>query len=179
MSNNSNSNRFYEYISNNPGCYFHKIKRGIGCSIGTTQYHINKLEKEGKIISFKNGFYKSYFANGSFQDDEKKILQILNQKILKDIFLYIIEKKNPAKLDIVNHFHISYSSATWHLERLISCNLISEEKDGKFKRYFVNDNIKTVPLVIKLLKSHYYSIWDIWAHRLAEFFLLLSDENRN
>jgi predicted transcriptional regulator len=149
----------------------------MGFSVGTTQYQLNKLEKEGKIVSFSSGFYKSYFANGLFEDNEKKILQILNQKSLREMLLFIIEQKNPTKLDIVNHFHFSYSTATWYIEKLITFDLIIERKTGKFTRYFVNNNFKTIPVIIKLLQNHYSGIWNIWANRLAEFFLLLSDED--
>lgn len=149
----------------------------MGVSIGTTQYQLNKLEKIGKIVSFSNGFYKSYFANGMFEDYEKEILQILNQKNLREILLFIIEKKNPTKLNIVDHFQISYSTASWYLEKLIECNLILEKKTGRFTRYFVNNNVRTIPAIIKLLKNHHSGIWNIWANRLAEFFLLLSNED--
>ena len=43
----------------------------------------------------------------------------------------------------------------------------------------MNDNVNYVPEIIKLLKSHYKSIWNSWANRLAEIFLLLVvDEDR-
>lgn len=172
----NNNDKFYQYIFIHPGCYFRKIKRELGFSVGTTQYQLNKLEKEGKIVSYSNGFYKSYFANGVFEEEEKKILQILNQKSLREILLFIIENKNPTKQDIVKKFEISYSTTTWYLEKLIDSDLILEKKTGKFSIYFVNHNVKTIPITVQLLKKYYSNIWNTWANRLAEFFLLLSKE---
>ena len=172
----NNNDKFYQYIFINPGCYFRKIKRELGYSVGTTQYQLNKLEKEGKIVSYSDGFYKSYFANGLFDENEKKILQILNQKSLREILLLIIENKNLTKQDIVKKFEISYSTATWYLEKLIDSNLILEKKNGKFTLYFVNPDVKTTPITVQLLKKYYSNIWNTWANRLAEFFLLLSKE---
>jgi hypothetical protein len=41
----------------------------------------------------------------------------------------------------------------------------------------MKDDIQYVPEIIKLLKNHYKNIWNSWANRLAEIFLLLSDDD--
>jgi predicted transcriptional regulator len=122
--------------------------------------------------------YKFYFPNGIFQQHEKEILQILNHKTIREVFLYILEKKNPTKSEIVNHLNISYSSVSWHIERLIAYNMIIEKRDGKFLRYSLNNNFNNISEIIKLLKNHYSGIWKSWSNRLAEVFLILSNENR-
>ena len=177
MSFSTNYDRVLEFIYNNPGSHFRKVKKELGLSIGTIQYQLNKLEKDGKILSIHNRFYKFYFPIGVFKEREKEILQILNHPSLRNIILFIIEKKNPSKNEIANHLNISYSSVNWHLERLIAYNMIIEKKDGKSIRYSVNNNFNNIQEIVKLLKTHYKNIWDNWANRLAEIFLLLSDED--
>lgn len=172
----SNYNRVFEFIYNNPGSQFRKIKKELDLSIGTIQYQLNKLEKDGKIVSIYHRFYKFYFPNGVFQDHEKEILQVLNNASLRNVLLLIIEKKHPSKHDIANLLNISYSSVNWHLEQLMSYGMIVEKRDRKFIRYSMNDEVNYVPEIIKLLKNHYRSIWNNWANRLAEIFLLLSDD---
>lgn len=172
----SNYNRVFEFIYNNPGSQFRKIKKELDLSIGTIQYQLNKLEKDGKIVSIYHRFYKFYFPNGVFQDHEKEILQVLNNASLRNVLLLIIEKKHPSKHDIANLLNISYSSVNWHLEQLMSYGMIVEKRDRKFIRYSMNDDLNYVPEIIKLLKNHYRSIWNNWANRLAEIFLLLSDD---
>jgi predicted transcriptional regulator len=173
----TNYDRVLEFIYNNPGSHFRKIKKELGLSIGTIQYQLNKLENDGKIVSIQNRFYKFYFPIGVFQEREKEILQILNHPSLRNIILFIIEKKNPSKNEIASYLDISYSSVNWHLERLIAYNMIIEKKDGKSIRYSMNNNFNNIQEIVKLLKTHYKNIWDNWANRLAEIFLLLSDED--
>ena len=50
-----------------------QIKKELNISMGTTQYHLEKLEKEGKITTTKKGLYKYYFPIGIFHETEKKI----------------------------------------------------------------------------------------------------------
>ncbi len=175
----TNYDRVFEFIYNNPGSHFRKIKKELDLSIGTIQYQVNKLEKDGKIVSIRHRFYKFYFPNGVFQEHEKDILQVFNNASLRNVLLLIIEKKNPSKHEITNVLNISYSSVNWHLEHLMSYHMIVENRDGKVIRYSMNDHVNYVPEIIKLLKSHYKSIWNSWSNRLAEIFLLLSvDEDR-
>lgn len=172
----TNYNRVFEFIYNNPGSHFRKIKKEMDLSIGTIQYQLNKLEKDGKIVSIHHRFYKFYFPNGVFQDREKEILQVLNNASLRNVLLIIIEKKHLSKHEIANLLNISYSSVNWHLKQLTSYGIIVEKRDRKFIRYSMNDEVNYVPEIIKLLKNHYRSIWNNWANRLAEIFLLLSDD---
>ena len=175
----NNYDKVYEFIYNNPGSHFRKVKKELNLSVGTIQYQLNKLEKDGKIVSIQHRFYKFYFPNGVFQDHEKEILQVLNNGSLRNILLLIIEKKNPTKHDIASFLNISYSSVNWHLEQLMSYNLIIENREGKFIRYSVNTDFNNVPEIIKLLKNHYRHTWNSWANRLAELFLLLSTDEED
>ena len=172
----NNYDKVFEFVYNNPGSHFRKVKKELDLSVGTIQYHLNKLEKDGKIVSIQHRFYKFYFPNGIFQEHEKQILQILNNGSLRNILLFIIEKKNPTKHDIASFMNISYSSVNWHLEQLVSYNMIVEKRDGKFIQYTMNGDFNYVPEIIKLLKNHYSNIWNNWSNRLAELFLLLSDD---
>ena len=177
MSSFTNYDRVLEFIQNNPGSHFRKIKKELGLSVGTIQYQLKKLEDNGKIISLENYFYKFYFPIGVFQERQKELLQVLNHESLRTILFYIIEKQNPSKNEIANYLNVSYSSVNWHLERLISYNMIIEKKDGKSIRYSLNTNFNNTRELVNLLKTHYKSIWNNWANRLAEMFLLLSNDD--
>ena len=174
----SNYDRIFHFINNNPGCHFRKIKKEVDLSIGTVQYHVINLEKDGKVISISRNIYRCYYPVGIFQEHEKEILQILNHKNTREILLYIIGEKNPTRNDMINDLKLSNSALIWNLQRLISYNLILETNDKKFKRYSIHDKYVNVPIVIKLLKHYYSNIWNKWSNRLAETFMLLSGENR-
>ena len=170
----SNYEKTLNYINNNPGCHLRQIKRELDISVGTVQYQLNKLEKANKIIANRKGLYKFYFPVGIFHENEKKILQILNNKTSREIFLYIIEKQNPTQTDISLYFKISNPAVNWHTNRLISYNMIVEVQDGKYKRYTITKNTQSVKQLIKLLQNYYSNIWNNWSNRLAEMFILLS-----
>ena len=165
--------RILQFIHNNPGCHLRKIKEMIRISQGTVQYHTDRLEKIGRITSTRSGLYKHYFPIGLFQNNEKEILQILGQETTRQILMFIVEQQTPTQTDIVNSIGISASSVSWHLRRLIEFKLIEEIKEGKYKRYQLQDrNISKY--IIALMRNYYPAIWEKWSDRLIDIFLSMS-----
>jgi len=159
------------FIQDNPGCHLRRIKREIGISMGTVQYHLHKLEKMGRVTSTRRGLYKYYFPSGLFRENEKEILEVLTHETARKILMFIIGQKSPTQTDIVNSVRISARSISWHVGRLIALKMIREIKDGKYKRYQLQDDAKDI---LTLLRSYYPNVWDKWSMRVVEMFLSLS-----
>jgi len=172
---NSNTIRVLQHIKENPGCHLRQIKRELAMSMGTIQYHLNLLEKQGKVSSEKQNLHKYYFPIGLFEQNERDILKILNQETAREILLRILESKNPTQTDIANTIKISSASVNWHIKRLIELGLILEQKDGKFKRYSLGVDTKHI---VSLMKNYHPNMWNRWSNRLAEMFLSLSKEDK-
>ncbi len=143
-------------------------------SMGTTQYHLNLLEKQGKVSSERHNLHRYYFPIGLFEQNQRDILKILNQETAREILLIILEKKNPTQTDIADTIGLSSASVNWHIKRLIELGLILENKDGKFKRYSFGIDTKHI---VSLMKNYHPNIWNKWSDRLAEMFLSLSKED--
>ena len=76
--------------------------------MGTVQYQLNRLEKNGIITSSKRGFYRYYFPV-AIKGFDREILEILSQDTVSQIILFIIEQKN------------TYSSRNSKRGRNLSC----------------------------------------------------------
>jgi len=172
---NNNTARVLNHIQTNPGCHLRQIKRELNLGMGTIQYHLNLLEKQGKITSERHNLRKYYFPIGLFGQNERDILKIMNQETAREILLIILEKKNPTQTEIANLMQISSPSVNWHIKRLMELNLIREIKDGKYKRYDFDVEISHI---VSLMKNYHPNIWDRWSNRLAEMFLTLSREEK-
>jgi predicted transcriptional regulator len=166
--------KILQFIQANPGCHLRKIKEMIHISQGTVQYHTDRLEKMGKISSTRSGLYKHYFPIGIFQKNEKEILQILGQETTRQIMMFIVEQQAPTQTDIVNSIGISASSVNWHMRRLVAFGLIEEIKEGKYKRYQLQDRKVSSKYITTLMRNYYPAIWEKWSDRLIDIFLSMS-----
>jgi len=170
----SNTERVLLFIQQNPGCHLRQIKRDLDISMGTLQYHLNLLEKSGKIASERHSLHRFYFPVAIFEKHDRNILKILNQETAREILMLIVEKKEPTQTDIVERIKISAASVNWHIRRLVDLGMITEVRDGKFKRYMLVIDSR---YIVALMKNYHPSIWDKWSNRLAETFLSLSKDD--
>jgi predicted transcriptional regulator len=168
------SEKILHFVRNNPGCHLHKIKEMIRISQGTVQYHTDRLEKMGKITSTRSSLYKHYFPGGVFQNNEKEILQVLSQETARRILMFIVEQQAPTQTDIANSIGISASSVNWHMRRLIEFRLVMEIKEGKYKRYQLEDRKVSSKYITALMRNYYPAVWEKWSDRLIEIFLSMS-----
>jgi predicted transcriptional regulator len=165
------TDQILRFIEENPSCHLRKIKKELGLAMGTVQYHLDRLEKAGRITSQKQGLHKHYFLVGAFEENEKQLLEVLSNETAREILMFIIEQKYPSQSEISKHIAISSPSVSWQIKRLQDYGVIEEIREGKFKRYKLHGDSKQF---VALLKNYYPGIWNRWSSRLAEIFLSLS-----
>jgi predicted transcriptional regulator len=165
------TDQILRFIEENPSCHLRKIKKELDLAMGTVQYHLDRLEKAGRITSQKQGLYKHYFLVGAFEENEKQLLEVLSNETAREILMFIIEQKYPSQSEISKHIAISSPSVSWQIKRLQDYGVIEEIREGKFKRYKLHGDSKQF---VALLKNYYPGIWNRWSSRLAEIFLSLS-----
>ena len=165
------TDQILRFIEENPSCHLRKIKKELDLAMGTVQYHLDRLEKAGRITSQKQGFHKHYFLVGAFEENEKQLLEVLSNETAREILMFVIEQNCPSQTEISKHIGISSPSISWQIKRLQDYGIIDEIKEGKFKRYKLHGDSKQF---VALLKNYYPNIWNMWSSRLAEIFLSLS-----
>jgi predicted transcriptional regulator len=165
------TDQILRFIEQNPSCHLRKIKKELDLAMGTVQYHLDRLEKAGRITSQKQGLHKHYFLVGAFEENEKQLLEVLSNETAREILMFIIEQKYPSQSEISKHIAISSPSVSWQIKRLQDYGVIEEIREGKFKRYKLHGDSKQF---VALLKNYYPGIWNRWSSRLAEIFLSLS-----
>jgi predicted transcriptional regulator len=74
------ADQILRFIQENPSCHLRKIKKELDLAMGTVQYHLDKLEKAGRITSQRQGLHKYYFVVGAFEENEKQLLEILSSE---------------------------------------------------------------------------------------------------
>jgi predicted transcriptional regulator len=168
-----NTRNILMFIQEHPGCHLRQIRNEMGISMGTAQYHLGRLEKDGKVASNRHGFYRYYFPAGVFQDNEKNLLEVLSHETARDIVMFIIEQKSPTQTEIAEKIGVSPASISWHVARLVQFQIVSEIREGKYKRYTLQGDPRNLAT---LMRSYYPPLWDRWSNRLAEMFLSLSPE---
>ena len=145
-----NRDKIFAYISNNPGSHLRKTARELKISLSTLRYHLDKLEKNGLIVSQKLYNLKIYFVSGKLKPEERALTQLLQQKRFRDIILILVESPGSTSSQIAQRLSISHSTASKYINILEDRKILSHEKFGRKRRYRINDEKS----VIELLKTY-------------------------
>jgi DNA-binding MarR family transcriptional regulator len=171
----SNRLQIYRYIENNPGAHLRKISKELGLAMGDTQYHLDILEKSGKVRSRKINLYRRYYSASILGEKEEIILAFLRQETARDILIYLMEYPHSTQSDLADFKHYSSPTISWHMSRLIQAGIVSKTKEGKKLRYSINEDRDRL---IYILKTYHPSIWNVLASRLADIFHELSSSSQ-
>lgn len=152
-----------KFIIANPSSHLRKIKNNLGYSMGTVQYYLAILEKEGKIKSVKTKFYKNYYH---ISESDEEILSVLNLNSPRNIVMYLIQHQPSTHQDIAKGIGLSSSTISWHMKRLLALQIIQKEYSGKFTVY----SLKNKDSVLSNLGKRKSTAWNSMVNNMADVF---------
>ena len=131
--------RLYGFIESNPGIHLSALTRLSDLGNNHATYHLDRLEKEGRIWSRKEGRFLIFFAdsvpkssefsssqidiNFSKNSVKRSILMQLNQSDLLDL-------AGPSGTEISNQIGVSAQVLSYHIRSLIDWNMVERKRIG-------------------------------------------------
>ncbi len=155
--------KILDFIMNNPSSHLRKIKNNLGFSMGTVQYYLNMLEREGKIKSTKTKFYKNYYH---INESDDKILSVLNLDSPRNIVIFLIQHEPSTHQEIANGVGLSSSTISWHMKRLIELQVIQTEYSGKYTVYRLIDRNNVLSNINKCKST----VWNTMVGNMTDLF---------
>ena len=146
--------------------------------MGHTQYHLQMLEKAGRIRTLRATLYRHYYPASIPDEHHEVILAFLRQETARDILILLLE--HPAGLaqnEIVAFKNLSAPTISWHMSRLVESGIVDSVREGRKVRYAVKKDL--VGGIAALLKAYHPTVWNKLAGRLAELFFELSARERD
>ena len=70
--------RILEFISSHPGVHLREICRALSLAMGDVQYHVRRLERDGRISSVRRGLYKFFYPANLFGERQRDVLSVLS-----------------------------------------------------------------------------------------------------
>ena len=165
----STKGKILEFIIANPSSHLRKIKNSLGCSMGTVQYHLTILEREGKIKSVKTKFYKNYYH---INESDEEILSVLNLDSPRNIVTYLIQHEPSTHQEIAKGIGLSSSTISWHMKRLIELHIVKTEYSGKYTIYSLKDRIR----VLNSLNKCKSTAWSTMVNNMTDVFAAFDEK---
>lgn len=154
-----------QFIKNNPSTHLRKIKASLNYSMGTIQYHLKNLEKEGKITSNRNGFYKNFYHIQT-KEMNNTLMSALNLESQRKIILYLLEHDPSTNSELSSGIGLGSSTVSWHTKRLVKSGIIELKYNGKFSNFSLRNKKEIIPL----LNQYSDSTWNTMISNMAVMF---------
>jgi predicted transcriptional regulator len=158
-------NAIYALIAENPGLNLSKIAEYMNINISHLEYHLAYLERAGSIKMTKGDGYKRYYVTSvDISTDERKTLALLRQEFPFKIILLLLKHGTLQHKEILEHFQLSPSTLSYHLNKLLRDGIVDVASYGEDKGY----TIKNKRAVLKFLGKYKFdkmiqSLSDSWS----------------
>ena len=141
----------YNSITKNPGIRYRELLRQVGISNGVLTYHLEMLERSGKIQveRHSNNRVTRYFvANISKQDSN--IISCLRSRVTRNTMIFVFQNEFCTFNEIVDHVGKAPSTTSWHIKRLRQAGILRVIYGSDLLLYSVTDK----DLVDKVLSQY-------------------------
>ena len=124
--------KLHGYILANPGCHYSMIKQDLGLRNGTLTYHLTVLERNGLVVSERDGLLKRFYPR-DFKIPRGKFYP----KPVQETMLNIIGlRPGLSQSELARALDLKRQIVNYHARLLRQAGLVEARQDGKITRLY-------------------------------------------
>ncbi|WP_297534960.1 metalloregulator ArsR/SmtB family transcription factor [Thermococcus sp.] len=156
-------NEILDQIRRRPGVTFRELARELGIGIGDLQYHLHKLEKEGKVFSKKIGRRRYIFPAG-FEEEAQRLVIAISTETRRRILLQLMEGPK-SQGELAERLGVSQPTISYHMGELEKLGIVEVVREGRSVIY----RLKHDPtLIARIIRDYRPSLWEKLADNLID-----------
>ncbi|ACJ16945.1 hypothetical protein TON_1455 [Thermococcus onnurineus NA1] len=164
-------NEILHRIQSKPGITFRELARELGVGIGDLQYHLYRLEKEGRIFSKKLGKRRYIFPRG-FEKEYQKLVIAISTETRRKILLLLMEGPM-GQSEIAKRLNLSQPTVSYHMGELVKLGIVEARREGKNVIYTLTYD---PAIIARVIRDYRPSLWEKLADSLIDLLTSVGDE---
>ena len=138
---NLNRERLYDFIKSCPGTCFSEVIKKTGLNRGTVRYHMEVLETQNMIESYKANGKIRYFQNSfTYEEKDKAVIAALKNDMDQRIILEILNGQCSTNETLVEKMGISASTISWHIKHLKEQGIVRADTEEHHTTYSIDSD---------------------------------------
>jgi predicted transcriptional regulator len=117
------------YLATTPGAHFSKLRDDLKLGTGEAQYHLRRLEDEGRVESQRDGDYRRFFHSGRFSAFERTALGYLRRETPRGMVLALLRDPGLTGAALADRLGVSRATVSKYAGELEDAGLFTRE-DG-------------------------------------------------
>ncbi len=136
---NKSRQEIFQFLCIHPCSYTSMISQATGISSHAINWHLRRLVESDYIHKKAVGKKTVFYPAELIHTEDIPILEILNTKKAKAIFIAIVDSEGISQGEICEKIGLKHQAVIWYTKKLESLGLISSLEDGKYRRYYPTD----------------------------------------
>lgn len=120
--------RIADHVATHPGVHFNELVRTLDLAPGQVQYHLRRLRSDDRVVEEQLHGYTHYFTT-DYDDWERSALALLRRETAGDVVAVLLDDRPARPAAVAAELDIARSTLEWHLERLMTHDIVSKEFD--------------------------------------------------
>lgn len=129
--------RIFAYLKGGVGANLKQVTDDLGLTTTNAIWHLRKLEDAGLVNSRRfNGYKVFYPAEGGIEARRMSLsVTALTNANAQEVFEYVMSHPGSHQREIARALEVNHGTVRWHLKKLMTAELITEERRGKTSSY--------------------------------------------
>jgi len=123
-------------IRTQPGIHYSRLRKLLNLPNGVTAYYLRQLEKDGLVVSVRDGNKRRFYPKGMRVKNPAASLENVPKGLQNDILNLLEEHPGMSQKEMCGELGMSQSLISYHLGALESGGFV-EVVQGKVKRYII------------------------------------------
>jgi len=118
----------YNFIEKNPGVHLREISRRMKIPFTTVGYHLNFMNRHNLVNKKNENGYARYFVYNKFGKKEKDLLDVLRQKVPREILMCLFFHLSCSQQDLSKLLEKDPKTISYHINKLLESGIINKVK---------------------------------------------------
>jgi predicted transcriptional regulator len=150
---NDRRRMIFNHVTSNPGHHLRKLQRQLDMPLGTLEYHLNRLARDGLLVTREQHRFKSFYPSHGMDRRDRDVLYFLRQEMPRRLALLIAQRPGIGFQELTRRMPISSSTVSFHLRKLVAGQIVQEHLRGRRKTYTIPDTDRVLGLIKRYRKS--------------------------
>ncbi len=121
----------FNYVQGNPGTHLRGICSALSISLGSAQYHLDRLVDGELLESERDSKYKRFFVTRRFSQIEKRVIALMKRPTTKRIMTRILSEGRINHQALASSVGVTSQAISWQVKLLSGQGIIeSFEQKG-------------------------------------------------
>jgi DNA-binding transcriptional ArsR family regulator len=141
---NSTRLEIFQYLCKNPCSRLRALARALDLAVPTAEWHLKKMSKRGLVSWKKVGKNKIYYPAEMIDSDDIDTLALLTQDKARLVCATIVENPGITQGKLCKKLGMYQQECGWYTSKLTEKGVLSCIRDGKFKHYYISENMDNI-----------------------------------